>query len=454
MTTQTNTRLTIAVEGIGHVVQNYYAKALKSQWEHESNRGKISIIFIDKSECWKKSDDKDNIKRCDNFITNLEGWAEYIDKSTEEGMKAYLSLKANVVFIATPDSTHVELALNWLLDENKCESIFIEKPLDSDLSRARVLQFYSTNYSTKIFPLDHYLARTIPLLEKEAFKRIMSSIREEGEEIEQMTFYLLEDRSYPNKGPIENDNRTDAVRKGLVLDMFPHVLALIHHFGMVETIEITSLKVARYTYEDETGKVVPASITRETFANIGFSFKSYLDEPIQAKAYIGKGLAGSRDFKIEGDFKRLEILGKNKNRCIVDLRNTDPEKGGTGEVEIIDTTGSHTLDDCKLLPNPYTVVVQQVIERYLENSSLGWQFYLPIKTAKDCLTCMHEILSLIENFEKTKTEIPPYHIETLLDENGKLISKAPYLEDVMAELKDVREIIDVGKLIECYENKK
>ncbi len=93
--------------------------------------------------------------------------------------------------------------------------------------------------------------------------------------------------------------------------MFPHILALIHHIGRVETIEITNLKVARYTYEDENGNIIPASISKETFANIGFSFKNYSNKIIQANVYIGKGIACSKDLKIKGDLKRLEMLGKN-----------------------------------------------------------------------------------------------------------------------------------------------
>ena len=68
------------------------------------------------------------------FISEgLKGWSQYIDKSTRDGQRQYRKLRADTVFIATPDYTHVNLASRWLQPSDRCKQIFIEKPLDSSL---------------------------------------------------------------------------------------------------------------------------------------------------------------------------------------------------------------------------------------------------------------------------------------------------------------------------------
>ncbi len=260
--------ITILVEGAGHVVQHNYGPALFN--EKKLYGDNLQIVFTDYHEKVKKEHAATNLEI---FLAELDGWAAYINKGTPEGQKAYESLDPDVVFVATPDVTHVQTAFNWLTECDKPRHIFIEKPIDSSLSRSRVLQYYFENQKAgekglEVFAIDHYLARFLPF----HFKSVQNDLQNKlGGSIESLKFYLLEDRSGPYIGPIEKDNRSSSLQKGLILDLFPHVLAILTYFGSIQSVKIRGLKVARYQYQTK-DEVVPASIPKETFAHICFSF--------------------------------------------------------------------------------------------------------------------------------------------------------------------------------------
>jgi predicted dehydrogenase len=440
----------ILVEGTGHVVQHNYGPALKI--EKDQHGDELSVIFAGLREKPAKEAAQNDQER---FIASLDDWkAKYINKSSPEGKKEYESLNPTVVFVATPDSTHVQLAFNWLSEKHKSKHIFIEKPIDSSLSRARVLQFYSEKENSEheepvVFAIDHYLARFIPFRYTPILKALL---RELGGTIQSLSFHLLEDRSAAFTGPIEEENRSSSLQKGLILDLFPHILAILTYFGSIESVRVSGLNVARYNYEAEDGSIVEASIPRETFAHISFSFISLAGKKITADAYLGKGISGSTELGIKGDVKRLELVGKNGRKCRFDLRNTD--HGGTGKVEIINKDGMASPDlFMELYPEPYPELVHRVVDKYLHNPAKPLGFSLSLQQAKDCLTCIHEILSLVELFEKTKNPIPSYTIKTARSKEGQEpASVAPTLEEVMRELPDVRKIIKVSDLLGHYEN--
>src|SRR5882757_633436 len=104
MSSEENKVLTILVEGTGHVVQHNYGPALKR--EKGLYGDNLSVIFTDLRE---KRDKENAVTNQEKFIVSLDEWgAGYINKSTPEGKKAYDSLDPDIVFIATPDVTHVQ----------------------------------------------------------------------------------------------------------------------------------------------------------------------------------------------------------------------------------------------------------------------------------------------------------------------------------------------------------
>jgi predicted dehydrogenase len=434
--------LSIVIEGIGDVVQRNYAPALKLEKQRYGDR--LSVCFAD----YGKDRSEEAVARYQKYIDTLEGWATYVNKATPEGEKFYDSLNPDVVFIATPDRTHVQLALKWIDGKNDCEHLFIEKPLDASLDKARTLDFYLSNTKVDVHALDHYLARFIPISYPSSMKTILTEL---GGAIEHISFYLLEDRSGPYAGPIEKEGRTGSLQNGLIMDLFPHALAILGYFGSVSTINLQGLRVGRYTYEDEKGEVVSSAIPRETFGHINFTIRGRAGKLITADAYVGKGVSGSTEVGIEnGDVKMLELLGRNGKKCVFDLRNTS--RGGKGTVKIVDKNGDSEVIN-ELFDEPYAVLVNRTVEKYLKSPEKDLRFSLTVQQAKDCLTCIEEIFSLVDLFEKTGTEIPAYHIKTVPGEHGEEAkSAAPTLEQIVAELRDVKEVIGIDKLLKLYES--
>jgi predicted dehydrogenase len=432
--------LTIVIEGIGDVVQRNYAPALKIEKDRYGDR--LTVIFVD----FGRGRSEEAIKRYQKFIDALDGWATYINKATPEGEKIYNTLQPDVVFIATPDRTHVDLALKWLDGENDCEHLFVEKPLDSSIDKARALGLYIEGRPFDVHALDHYLARFIPISYPSSMKAILTEL---GGSIKHLSFYLLEDHSAPFAGPIEKEGRSGSLQNGLILDLFPHALAILGYFGSVSSIKINGLTVGRYTYENENKEVVPASIPRETFGHISFTFTGRAGRQISADAYVGKGISGSTKAAMEnGDVKLLELVGKNGKKCSFDLRNTS--RGGKGTIKIVGRDGKSEIIN-ELLDEPYAVLINRTVDKYLKSPEKDLRFSLTVDQAKNILTCIQEITSLVSLFEKTGTELPSYKIKTITD-GAKPVSVAPTLEEINAELKDIRENISIDKLLAYYES--
>jgi predicted dehydrogenase len=85
------------------------------------------------------------------LVNSLTNWgAKYLNKAEDEDATAYADLKPDHVFIATPDYTHVGLALPWL----KRTKIYIEKPLDRDPKRGLRLLTQLPYCDTSVLVLD------------------------------------------------------------------------------------------------------------------------------------------------------------------------------------------------------------------------------------------------------------------------------------------------------------
>ncbi len=436
-----NSQLTVVIEGIGDVVRKYYAPALKAQHFYHSD--KLSIIFADESTYWKGNPKE---KEFEDFKRSLRGWAKYIDKSAEGGKKTYSKLKGNiVVFIATPDSTHIELALDWLVTPDKCKTIFIEKPLDSDLDKVKKLLPFLEEDSTKIYALDHYRVRMIPIQIKGPYDRLLSHL---GGEIAKVIFYLLEDGSDDGTGPIENENRTKALEGGITLDLFPHVLALLNYFGFMQTFRLKGISVAQYSYFDKNGIKKKTSISGETFAHIEFSFKSFRRNKILGEAYIGKGVSGCAELGMVKDVKRLELHGVNKYKCVFDLRNSLKSEEFKVAVEIFDEIGNFVEEVAELYPDPYGELIKRVVNKNLSLSDMPLRFELSYEQAKNFLEIIDEIRQSVFLLKESGQEITEYVIQPKL--GGK--SGAPNLEELQKLLqeKELKDLIPIANLKDLF----
>jgi len=408
--------LKFVIEGIGDVVQKYYAPALKSLMDE----GKIHVTFVDQSDYWK-GDERLKAKH-EKFIRLFQSWgANYLDKSTADGRKKYANLRVNVVFVATPDSTHVDVALPWLNPPDRRQLLFVEKPLDSSLDRARDFLYKTKIRDPNIRVLDHYLARAHPLHDPNVLSDIYEAL---GGHVIGFSFYLLENRSGPPRvGPIENDSRVQATRHGMILDLMPHILALLSTFGIIETMRVTSLRVGQYTGVD--GELSKRSlIDRETFAHASFGLLShYPGSFIHGNAYVGKGIRGSKSLAIDGDVKLLELEGANGSKLQCDLRSSG---AGSSEAWIISEDGKKELA-CSLTPDPYNLLIRNAVQ-LLEEPYHKSQLSLPVETAKSILSVLEEMRWLFRSVEK---ELLPQYA---LGDGG---NEAPYLEDLLNELPQI-----------------
>jgi predicted dehydrogenase len=406
----------IVIEGIGHVVQHHYSRPLKAVKDERGDG--VTIVFTDDSSFWRSPTDgnesAERIARFQNFISSLNGWAEYIDKTTQK--EKYDSLRANVVLIATPDDTHTKCASHWLKDSDRCDQIFIEKPLDSDLDRARDFLLKLKEDDPKVRALDHYRARVIPVVSPLQRKAIVKDL---GGRVQRFAFYFTEDKSGPPRyGPLENELR-DSLKNGLIMDLMPHIPAILGYFGIMETIRLTGLSAARYTFVDENGLIQEAKIKRETFAHVGFSFMGRWPLPpetIHGDAYLGKGIRGSETLEKTGDIKLLVLEGVNSKQYRFDFRS--------GKVVRIDKKKKVT-EFGQMYHDPYAALIRRIVRQKLDDPTEALLFDLPIESAKNFLVSIDEIRHPLK---RTSEPLPTYHI----DRNG-----APYLEKVDRETTPV-----------------
>jgi GFO/IDH/MocA oxidoreductase family protein len=323
--------LVFVVEGIGDVVEKYYAPAFRTLRDALRSTRDIQVTFTDKSEFWRR--DANLADKMQKIIESVRNWgAAYVDKSDPAGLAHYEQLRADVVIIATPDFTHVEVAERWLRYHPRPEQIFIEKPLAASLDDARRL--------LGGLAFDHYRGRLLPSPDQKA---ALLHFLNRG--LQRLTFYFLEDHSgadptYPaaavrRDGPIENEQRVQTLMQGMILDGMPHMIALLAHFCRVETLRVTQVQAGQYVGVDGDPST-RTDIAKETFAAVEFVCADHDGNLVQGLAYVGKGVRGVRALGPDYDrnVKLLEVEGLNGNRGRFDLRSSGP---GAGKAYLIDT---------------------------------------------------------------------------------------------------------------------
>lgn len=275
--------------------------------------------------------------------------------------------EVDCVFIVAPDQFHCQIAEFWLLRLTPTGKIFIEKPLDGSVQPALRLKEKIGKDNKVIYAFDHYLARAEPFLRDKAkyLVRIGS--------IKRIEFHILEPFGIP-------PDRVNALDKGMIFDLFSHVLALV--VGLTDSsttaffhrVKLEEVKAAKY---------VNCSISGESFAWIEFSID---DIPITAA--VGKCVATSED-------KLMALYGT------------------TGKIELdfikdrFFITDSQGTQQGRLNPNH----VESFLEFILHNRT-------PLLSAPGVLTfdTALEILRILEESKKRICEMPLYHCKTSLED--------------------------------------
>lgn len=417
--------VTIVVEGIGDIVSKPtgYGRALHKL---KIDRGDdLQVFFTDVCDSWHESDDPDLLPIREATRNQLRAWgAKFIDKSSSNpsDRKLYEELlhqDVDAVFVATPDRHHIKIAKHWL--SGNCKRIFIEKPLTSDPEEAHqwMAELETTPENRKrLIQLDHYLPKIHAEIRYE--KRVPQMLRILGR-LRGVRFYMLEDHSGTDQdyrqeltrnkrtdrnGPIENEGRVDALQSGVSLDLLPHLLAILYHFGDLRTIEVDELRAARYQgvdYDDRKS----ACIKGETFAAARFRFIDNHRREILGEAFVGKGIRGSRKYpSMKGNVKIMELLGAWRNI----------EFDFNSNIESL--VGEDVQPMMDLEPDPYYYLLRDVaFERLNRGTDLG----MPIRTGA---LILDKIVSEISS-RTNSALLPSYYLG---NKSGRL---PPYLEDLL-----------------------
>jgi predicted dehydrogenase len=299
-----NRPLILVVEGAGKWVDQAYRDIFRKK----KKKRDLRVFYADDTQ-WKGRPDW-SYYGVDN---GLEDWEVYLDKNDDKDALRYSMLRPDAVFVVTPDSKHAETARFWL---DRSPLVFVEKPFDSDVANVEELQFrFAQRPRTQVIGLDHYQFYALPL--KELWNEIRTIV---GDRIQCVDFILAEGH------PIEID-RVRSLQHGLMLDMLPHLLALLTFFGDILTIDdIVVHRVWRYDRLearsiDQPPKVenIENEFRNETSARIEFTFEDYTGNGfrVPCRALVGKGFSK--------DVKYLEVRGVTGNALRIDLNKTRPE---------------------------------------------------------------------------------------------------------------------------------
>jgi predicted dehydrogenase len=394
----------IVLEGcLGDAAVNRYWPAIRVHVEQQRARFWGSDLYdpeklrkFDAATVSDKNEGK-KLKRMQQCLEQMRGLRTvYLNKRNREDVRIYENLVVDAVFIATPDETHCEIARKWL---GRAKWIFIEKPLDSSVENIEALEEDLNQYGGEVVPLgfDHYRAKALPL--RQMIQSFLGWFRSSPE---QLIFYLLESET------IEEESRAHTLKRGLILDLFPHCLSLLMFFGDPSTFQLDNMKVGRYE---------GAQIDKETFAAIKFTLKSHDNKPLRGTAYIGKGVKGVKGLRRAGKIseagprKLLEVYGPDGRIVRLDfLRDNNTlsiEQGGQEQVV------------AGLIDPPHNFLVDSLIF-----NRLSWDHScFSIKAGKIIVAKITEMMAQIPD------DLPSYRTSDYLEDILQKISWPYHFED-------------------------
>lgn len=403
--------INIVIEGVGDIVRKGYGPALEELFRKYPDR-EINVTFLDSSEFWANNPAMiRKMETIKDFIVNKLG-ARYLDKSRFNGrpedLRAELEkLNADVAIIATPDSTHVDIARTWV---NLGAQVFVEKPFDSNLSKveAFVAELEAEGRHDQLWAFDHYLAGFMPT--DEQIRQIITHLGG----IRKLRFYLVEDHSGADisyasaaaagrDGAIEREGRNKALNAGTTLDLMPHAV-MLKRFGDITSMQVSEIRAAKYRGVDGDPDA-PAEIDGETYAHVDFTFNDLSGQRIEGEIIVGKGVGGVRGLGLgfEHGAAGLELIGNNGNRVFAD-RHASPDGKYPPRTVFYDREGRETgffLNTEK----PYLRELEMILNgRYLQD-----RLAMSPVEGKQILEVIHnQILDPIHESMKNGHALPTY----------------------------------------------
>lgn len=267
----------VVLEGCNsHWAQEHYLPILLGK----ADKGEIELWAIDINDSLKLANPqiRQNWQLAQNKNT-----AHYLNK--EKDKSRYNSIdNADFVFIVTPPTYHCQIAELWLERLSKKGKIFIEKPLDESSDKALELRKKLSSKTETVFCFDHYLASAYPFLEKKTVNLAKIGV------LKNIACHILENNEV-EKG------REKTLNKGLIFDLFPHVLALVCDIVGKNSICLADIIKSTKLDEVNTAKYIGSPITGETFARVKFTIKD-----IKVDSVLGKCVGNAEDkwMKLQG----------------------------------------------------------------------------------------------------------------------------------------------------------
>jgi predicted dehydrogenase len=290
-----NRPLVVLVQGVGEWVES----AFRPTFARLSEEGYALSVFYADDTSWKGAPP--------TWTTGLASYEVYLDKASPHDLAVYRNVLArvDVAIIATPDVTHAALAAECV--RRRVPTVLIEKPFDSHHANVDALLHALGLHERQraVLGLDHYMYYVAEL------SALMPDIqRHLGGALTDVAFYMTE------KQPIER-GRERSLQYGLMLDMLPHMLALLTYFGAVQTVDdIRVVAAGQYQpliSQDKAGQYPQLGTwySSETYARVRFTYEDYAGNRVPCLGVIGKGMAS--------EVKYLQVTGSNGNAMRIDL---------------------------------------------------------------------------------------------------------------------------------------
>lgn len=248
----------VVLEGcLGDWSKKSYIKPLAEK----AKQGKIVFYAVDVRDI-----NDGEIKNYGNFLTFVN---KKSDKSTYDAIG-----EVDFVFIVASHEFHCKIAEHWLKEGRLNENglIFIEKPLDSSVENIVELK-KCEKVEERIIAVDHYIPKIVPLITE------LEKTKGNYGKVKKIKFNFLE------SDPIlESRGRT--LDEGLILDIFPHILAV--SVKIMKVFDQYGLDADKFEiFEVKAGKYKSAPITGETFAKItakidGIPFESCIGKAVDS----------------------------------------------------------------------------------------------------------------------------------------------------------------------------
>jgi predicted dehydrogenase len=190
----------------------------------------------------------------------------------------------------------------------------------------------------------------------------------------------------------------------VILDIMPHVIAVLAHFGQVETLRVTQVRAGKYAGVDGDPNK-PSEIAQETYAEVRFRFISINKDDVEGQAYVGKAIKGVRglksDYDGDGNTKLLEIEGEDGRVVKFDFRDRRAGIPDTrSKARLLDRAGNCHFE-FDLNSDPYYAFLENVTSGGKIDQRLG----LSIEAGKKILEVIQDMR---HGILKRDDELPTY----------------------------------------------